>query len=80
MFELVRTNKTFVLSRSKQLPKELSGQSIRLYLKKDNIVWVATTDSGLIRYNMDTKQITRYRHDPADTREPGGRQGQYHSF
>ena len=66
MFELVKKNNLFVLSRPPELPKNFTKQSIRLYKKRDKIVWVATTDSGVIRYNMANGQTTKFRHDPSD--------------
>jgi len=64
MFELIKKNNVLVLRRPPELPKNFTKQSIRLYKKKNDILWVATTDSGLIRYNMSNGHTARFKHDP----------------
>lgn len=71
MFELVKKNKEFILSRIPGMPKEFINQGMRLYLKKNNIIWLATTDSGLIQYDIKTKLLKNFRYNPADSTSLG---------
>ena len=71
MFELVKKNNVLVLSRPPELPKNFTKQSIRLYKKRNDILWVATTDSGLIRYDMTNGHTALFKHD---TDDPGSLQ------
>jgi ligand-binding sensor domain-containing protein/signal transduction histidine kinase len=66
LFELVKKNKEFILSRPKALPESFYSLSVRLYIKDGNTIWLATTDSGLIRYNTRTKKMVHFRNDPKD--------------
>lgn len=66
MFELVKINNQFHLNRLSGFPASFTQLGLRLYLKKDKDIWLATTDSGLTRYNIETKKITNFRHNPND--------------
>jgi ligand-binding sensor domain-containing protein/signal transduction histidine kinase len=66
MFEMVKKNNSFVLQRPKDFPQSLNSLGLRLFINEGNALWLATTDSGLIRYDKSAKQIKRFRHDPKD--------------
>ena len=67
MFELVRVNNEFHIRRTAELKPELFRRiSFRQYLRDGNIFWFATTDSGVLRYDVDLNKTTWYRHSPND--------------
>jgi ligand-binding sensor domain-containing protein len=67
IFELVKKNKGFEVRRPDGLPRHLSsGYSVRTYLRDKNIIWIATTDSGLIQYDENTKSTVYFRHNVDD--------------
>jgi diguanylate cyclase (GGDEF)-like protein len=48
--------------------ESIGGRHIRAlrHSKKDNVLWIATRDSGLLRFDVATGQLRPFAHDPRD--------------
>ncbi len=63
IYELVLSNRRYNLHRPTGLPKELTSTSLRKFVKAGNTYWLASTDSGVLSYNTDTRMVVHYRSD-----------------
>ncbi len=69
IFELTRKGDYYEMTRPAELKKhiEFSQESFRSYVRlKDNVIWFATTDNGLIRYDLKSGNFKTFKNIPGD--------------
>lgn len=72
IFELVEKNNAYTLRRPSGIRNNwVAGIDVRSYLKDERYLWMATSSSGLVRYDLRTHQAFVYKHNPMDTTSLG---------
>ncbi len=68
MFELFKDKVGYHLRRLKDLNRHpmFKTESFRNYIKVKEELWMATTENGLVHYNIRTGVVQRYHHVPAN--------------
>lgn len=72
IFELVKREKVYCLRRPSVIQnRSVLGIDLRSYLKDGQYFWLATSSSGLVRYDVKSHKAFVYKHNPSDTSSLG---------